>query len=98
MPGKRPLPCPSGFARNDSHAAELLKILGPQKLAALQKVFGGQRIWVPKKGQSMLCGTCRKRDCCIRLWRGKGYSVSKISESLALSPKSVYRILEAEHG
>ncbi|OGR89492.1 MAG: hypothetical protein A3J74_02230 [Elusimicrobia bacterium RIFCSPHIGHO2_02_FULL_57_9] len=88
------LSCPSSYRENDSHAVRLLRILGAQKLSALQRIYGGKRIWIPKRGSRAPCAICRLRNECVDVWRSQGASVAAISRFLRISPKTAYRILQ----
>lgn len=92
------LPCLHRYAGDKTHAARLLTVLGPEKFAALQKAFGGRRIWVPKKGKQLTCGLCRRREECVFGWRASGRPIARIAEQLSISTKSVYRILASRKG
>lgn len=83
----------ASFRSDDSDSAQLLEILGSERFAALQAVFGGKKVWVPKAGTGAGCQACRTRDGCILAWRGRGVSVAAIAARLGLSPKTVYRVL-----
>lgn len=70
----------------------MLAVLGPRKFKAMQKSFGGQRLWIPKPGATLSCGACLTRNSCILVWRRQGHSVDAIAKFLNISPKTVYRI------
>ena len=86
--------CPSRYVAAEADAAVLLKLLGGTKFAALQKTFGGRRIWIPKAGARPSCLTCKERDKCIITWRQQGQRVDLIARHLGVSAKTVYRVLE----
>lgn len=74
----------------------LLKVLGSRRLAALQAVLGGKRVWIPKAGVNFRCSVCSRRDDCIRAMRRQGIPVENISRRLGVSPKTVYRVLRTK--
>ncbi len=87
--------CPARYRCDSSGAAELLKLLGPKKFLLVQEVFGGRRMWIPKKGSRLPCAACAERPACIRHWRKGGRTPAAIADHLGISQKSVYRILGA---
>ncbi|MHB2025018.1 MAG: hypothetical protein ACYCPQ_00060 [Elusimicrobiota bacterium] len=86
--------CPSRYKSDQTSCAVLIQTLGPRELASLQHAFGGQRIWIPKIGENIVCGSCARRNGCIKSWRRQKRSVAAIADYLALSKKSIYRILK----
>jgi hypothetical protein len=78
---------------DDSDGATLLRILGPERVAALQAALGGKRVWIPKAGINFESSVCSMRDDCINTMRRQGLPVETISERLGVSPKTVYRVL-----
>ena len=90
------LKCPSRFAAEDSDVLLLRKALGRGPFVALQKAFGGRRIWIPKSGTRPSCLTCCQRDKCIKDWRKQHRPVADIARHLGVSPKTVYRVLERD--
>ncbi len=90
------LNCPSHYTAADNDAARLLSLLGEPKFTALQKAFGGRRIWIPKAGTRPSCLTCCQRDKCIKDWRKQHRPVADIARHLGVSPKTVYRVLERD--
>lgn len=93
MPRKPSISCPFEFKPRDNETVILRRIVGQKKFRALQRTFGGRRIWVPKAGKRMPCGLCRRRNLCVHIWHGRGRKVASIARRLSISPKSVYRIL-----
>ena len=89
---------PVKFQADDTDAGALLEVLGRKKFEALQERFGGRRLWIPKNGGEARCGACAWRDRCIRLLRQEGRPVDEIAKLMALSPKSVYRIIGGIRG
>lgn len=87
--------CPSSFKPAINDTARLLQVLGAPALRILQQAFGGRRVWVPKKGTRLPCIACEERDDCIGQWRRQGSTVASIARHLGVSPKTVYRVLEA---
>ncbi len=90
------LKCPCKYRGIDSDTARMLVILGKRRFAALQKAFSGRRVWIPKYGSRIPCGICANRNRCIQAWRDLGLPVAAISRFLKVSPKTVYRVLEAQ--
>lgn len=75
--------------------AQLIEIVGADRFQKVQKMFGGQRVWIPKAGAEQPCRRCPDRDRRIQELRHSGSSVVELAERFGLSSKRVYAILNS---
>ncbi len=73
----------------------IIEAVGWDGFRALQKYFGGRKIWIPKRSKEPSCGLCLCRDDCVSRWSRMGVSVVKISKFVGVSVKRIYQILPA---
>ena len=72
----------------------LCAVLGPKLVKEYQRKFGGQKIWIPKKGTALPCRYCPHRERHLRLLRRRGWSAQRLARRFDLTVKRVYELLQ----